>query len=87
MALDREKGDNYRLNFTATDHGDTPLTSQHYFSLQIIIDDINDNTPLFNHSKYTTHYNFDADESLSVGSVIGILTISDADVGQNAVSE
>ena len=87
MALDREDGDNYTLNFTASDHGNPKLTSRRHFSLEIIIDDVNDNTPLFNNTPHTSHYNFDADESLPVGSVVGVLTISDADIGENAVIE
>ena len=62
--LDREVESEYMLVVTATDSGDPPLYDQ--TNIRIIVDDVNDNTPVFTVDKYSGSIREDA----SVGSTV-----------------
>ena len=51
--LDRETRDRYDVTLTAFDGGNPPLNGS--TSVHIVIDDVNDNAPVFERTVYTTH--------------------------------
>ncbi|KAG5892983.1 hypothetical protein JTB14_031834 [Gonioctena quinquepunctata] len=65
------------VEVTATDGGDQPLSSKH--SLMITIEDVNDHTPVFDHTSYETSLL----ESTPVNERFFALAASDADLGAN----
>ncbi|XP_059157764.1 protocadherin-9-like [Physella acuta] len=76
--LDREVKDRYMLYIIAKDSG-TPQRSGNVTVL-INVTDINDNVPSFSENVYE----FSVSEEARVGSVVGTVTATDADLGDNA---
>jgi Cadherin domain len=72
-----EPGSTISLEVTASDSGETSLTSRH--SLLITIEDVNDHTPVFDHTSYETSIL----ESAPVNDRFFALAASDADLGAN----
>ncbi|NWS78157.1 PCD16 protein, partial [Crotophaga sulcirostris] len=75
--LDRENRSSYSLLLEAYDGGSPPRSSQ--MTLDVSIQDINDNAPTFNQSRYHTLIS----ENLKPGSSILQVFASDADEGDN----
>ncbi|KAH8260153.1 hypothetical protein KR026_003918, partial [Drosophila bipectinata] len=76
--LDRETRDRYQLTVLATDNG-TP-TAHAKARVVIRVLDANDNDPKFLRSKYE----FRIEENLRRGSVVGVVSATDLDLGENA---
>ncbi|KAM6946229.1 LOW QUALITY PROTEIN: protocadherin-16 [Aplochiton taeniatus] len=77
--LDREKRYSYTLSLEAFDGGSPKRTGQ--MTLDITVQDINDNAPIFNQSRYHTIIS----ENLQPGSSILQVFASDADEGDNGL--
>ncbi|KAM3616499.1 uncharacterized protein V6R79_018992 [Siganus canaliculatus] len=77
--LDREKRSSYTLSLEAFDGGSPKRTDQ--MTLDIIVQDINDNAPVFNQSRYHAIIS----ENLQPGSNILQVFASDADEGDNGL--
>uniref|UniRef100_A0A669QF51 Protocadherin-16 n=1 Tax=Phasianus colchicus TaxID=9054 RepID=A0A669QF51_PHACC len=75
--LDRENRSSYSLVLEAYDGGSPPRSSQ--MTLDVSVQDINDNAPTFNQSRYHTLIS----ENLKPGSSILQVFASDADEGDN----
>uniref|UniRef100_A0ABM0N157 Protocadherin Fat 4-like n=1 Tax=Saccoglossus kowalevskii TaxID=10224 RepID=A0ABM0N157_SACKO len=76
--LDREITDQYILEITATDGGDTPLTGT--VTLSITVEDVNDNTPIFSQDIYTTSIL----ENINIGTSVFTVIATDIDSGANS---
>ncbi|XP_060109627.1 protocadherin beta-16-like isoform X11 [Heteronotia binoei] len=76
--LDREKVPEYNITVTATDRGSPRLTSRR--TIRLVISDINDNSPVFEKSKYEMQVWENNIPGLLMGSVHAV----DLDVEQNA---
>ena len=76
--LDRETRDSYFLQISATDKGTPPKTG--YMNVNITIDDVNDNSPVFDPSTYNARVNETDPENTRVTQV----RAKDADIGVNA---
>ncbi|KAL4230920.1 Protocadherin-18 [Mactra antiquata] len=76
--LDRETQDSYSIVIVAEDGGEPKLTGT--LTVNINIDDTNDNPPVFEH----TLYNITINETIEVGAEIIQLKATDADVGINS---
>ncbi|CAH1187899.1 unnamed protein product [Phyllotreta striolata] len=72
-----EPGVVLHVQITATDGGEPPLSTKH--SLMITIEDVNDHTPVFDHTSYETSLL----ESTPVNERFFALAASDADLGVN----
>ncbi|KAM4590460.1 protocadherin-16-like isoform 1-T2 [Fundulus diaphanus] len=77
--LDREKRSTYTLSLEAFDGGSPKRTDQ--LTLDIIVQDINDNAPVFNQSRYHAIIS----ENLQPGSNILQVFATDADEGDNGL--
>ncbi|CAG09728.1 unnamed protein product [Tetraodon nigroviridis] len=77
--LDREKQDRYAFTVIAKDNGSTSLQSN--VTVKLIVQDLNDNSPAFTHPEY----NFYVPENLPLFGTVGLITVTDADSGENAV--
>uniref|UniRef100_A0A673NNU3 Protocadherin 11 n=2 Tax=Cyprinidae TaxID=7953 RepID=A0A673NNU3_9TELE len=77
--LDREKQEKYSFTVIARDNGSTPLQSN--VTVKLIVQDQNDNSPAFTHLEY----NFYVPENLPLYGTVGLITVTDADAGDNAV--
>uniref|UniRef100_A0A3B4WJL1 Cadherin domain-containing protein n=1 Tax=Seriola lalandi dorsalis TaxID=1841481 RepID=A0A3B4WJL1_SERLL len=77
--LDREKRSTYTLSLEAFDGGSPKRTDQ--MTLDIIVQDINDNAPVFNQSRYHAIIS----ENLQPGSNILQVFATDADEGDNGM--
>ncbi|XP_048032083.1 protocadherin-11 X-linked isoform X1 [Megalobrama amblycephala] len=77
--LDREKQEKYSFTVIARDNGSTPLQSN--VTVKLIVQDQNDNSPAFTHPEY----NFYVPENLPLYGTVGLITVTDADAGDNAV--
>lgn len=75
--LDRENRSSYALVLEAYDGGSPPRSTQ--MTLQVSVQDVNDNAPAFNQSRYHTLIS----ENLKPGSSILQVFASDADEGDN----
>ncbi|KAM9733774.1 protocadherin Fat 4 [Menidia menidia] len=75
QTLDKEKQSIYLITITAVDSGVPPLTGT--LTLQVIVNDVNDNYPQFPEEVYNTI----VAEDSPVGTVFAIITASDADEG------
>ncbi|XP_053574584.1 LOW QUALITY PROTEIN: protocadherin gamma-C5-like [Bombina bombina] len=75
--LDREEKNEYKLILTATDGGENPLTGS--CEVTVIVQDINDNAPVFNQSTYKISLL----ENLPLNTVIIKLNATDLDEGSN----
>jgi len=76
-ALDRELLDEYRLNVTVFDMGSPRRSSS--LLLQVDIDDVNDNAPVFDRTTYVVSVPEDAE----LGSVLTTVSAHDRDAGDN----
>ena len=76
--LDRDTTSSYSLTITVTD-GTNAINSQ----LDIVVEDVNDNSPVFSMDPYMLNVS----ESSSPGSVVGSITATDDDEGVNAQIE
>ncbi|XP_015275469.1 PREDICTED: protocadherin beta-16-like [Gekko japonicus] len=76
--LDREKVPEYNITITATDRGSPRLTTKR--TITVLISDINDNSPVFEKSKYEMQVWENNIPGLLMGSVRAV----DLDVEQNA---
>lgn len=72
-----EPGTNIHIELTATDGGTPPLSSKN--TLTITIADVNDHTPVFDHTSYETSL----PESTAVNARFFALGASDADLNEN----
>uniref|UniRef100_A0A8C5E6S0 Protocadherin-16 n=1 Tax=Gouania willdenowi TaxID=441366 RepID=A0A8C5E6S0_GOUWI len=79
--LDREKRSTYTLSLEAFDGGSPKRTDQ--ITLDITVQDINDNAPVFNQSRYHAIIS----ENLQPGSSILQVFATDADEGDNGIIE
>ncbi|XP_023650766.1 protocadherin-11 X-linked isoform X1 [Paramormyrops kingsleyae] len=77
--LDREKQDKYSFTVVVRDSGLPPL--QNNVTVKVIVQDVNDNSPAFTHPEY----NFYVPENLPLHGTVGLITVTDADAGDNAV--
>ena len=76
--LDRERIGRYNLTVEATDKGSPVRSSTAY--LIIVINDINDHSPVFQHESYDAQLS----ELVPVGSFVSAITATDSDTGVNA---
>lgn len=72
-----EPGYVMNIEVTATDNGNPSLSTKH--SISAIIDDVNDHTPVFDHTSYETSLL----ESTRVNTRFFAISASDADLGDN----
>ncbi|CAH2314825.1 protocadherin-11 X-linked isoform X1 [Pelobates cultripes] len=77
--LDREKQDRYSFTVIAKDNGSPSLQANTTVTLSVL--DQNDNSPSFTHNEY----NFYVPENLPMYGTVGLITVTDADSGENAV--
>lgn len=75
--LDHEKSSEYFLTIQAQDGGDPPLSN--HATVNITVQDVNDNLPMFSQISYTALIN----EGASVGDNVLTLTANDLDQGEN----
>ncbi|CAL8269031.1 unnamed protein product [Boreogadus saida] len=76
--LDRELRDRYNLVLVAKDRAVEPLSAS--VNVSIILDDVNDNRPLFNSTNYVFHF----EEEQPRGSLAGRVCAQDKDFGPNS---
>uniref|UniRef100_A0A8C7IX35 Protocadherin Fat 4 n=1 Tax=Oncorhynchus kisutch TaxID=8019 RepID=A0A8C7IX35_ONCKI len=76
--LDREVQDRYNLVLVATDRAVEPLSAS--VNVSVILDDVNDNRPLFNSTNYVFHF----EEEQKRGSLVGRVFAVDKDFGPNS---
>ncbi|XP_053547992.1 protocadherin-11 X-linked-like [Bombina bombina] len=76
--LDREKQDRYTFAVIAKDNGNPSLQTNTTVTLSVL--DQNDNSPSFTHNEY----NFYVPENLPMYGTVGLITVTDADLGENA---
>ncbi|XP_071485696.1 cadherin EGF LAG seven-pass G-type receptor 2-like [Diadema antillarum] len=76
LQLDRETVSHYTLTVTASDHGDIPQQSRAI--IQIFIQDINDNPPVF----ASSHYEGEIEENSLISSSFMTITALDVDAGK-----
>ncbi|XP_072174166.1 cadherin EGF LAG seven-pass G-type receptor 2-like [Diadema setosum] len=79
LQLDRETVSHYVFTVTASDHGTTSIHQQSMAIVQISIEDINDNPPIFP----TSHYEGEIEENCPLYSSLLTITALDADAGSN----
>ncbi|KAM4834271.1 protocadherin Fat 4 [Thomomys bottae] len=75
--LDRELQDRYVLLVVASDRAIEPLTAT--VNVTVILEDVNDNRPLFNSTNYTFYF----EEEQPAGSFVGKVNAVDKDFGPN----
>nr|XP_056722701.1 protocadherin beta-16-like [Euleptes europaea] len=78
QSLDREKASEYNITITATDRGSPRLTSTRIINVQI--SDVNDNSPVFEKSRYEMQIR----ENNIPGLLLGLVHANDLDTDQNA---
>ncbi|XP_051276283.1 LOW QUALITY PROTEIN: protocadherin Fat 4 [Dicentrarchus labrax] len=76
--LDREIQDRYNLVVVAKDRAVEPLSAA--VNVSVILDDVNDNRPLFNSTNYVFHF----EEEQKRGSLVGRVFAEDKDFGPNS---
>ena len=79
VALDRETVQNYSVVILASDRGMPPLSATQ--TLTVMIEDINDNTPIFNPKTYDNT----VAEDTEVGTTLLQVTATDLDTGLNGI--
>lgn len=75
--FDREEQERFIFTVTARDNGTPPLQSQAAVIVTVL--DENDNSPKFTHN----HFQFFVSENLPKYSTVGVITVTDADAGDN----
>ncbi|XP_011502737.1 PREDICTED: protein dachsous [Ceratosolen solmsi marchali] len=75
--LDREIQENYQLMVDALDGGSPPLHSQ--LRVNVTIQDVNDNPPIFEKSRYATSI----PENTTIGTAVLTIHATDVDTGDN----
>ncbi|XP_070537213.1 protocadherin Fat 4-like [Ptychodera flava] len=82
--LDREIKDLFELKISASDNGTPRLSSS--VQLQVIVDDVNDNSPVFSMSTYrsTMLLPRSPTSAIPAGSLVTVLAARDDDIGENA---
>ncbi|KAL9867778.1 LOW QUALITY PROTEIN: protocadherin-9 [Geothlypis trichas] len=75
--FDREEQERFIFTVTARDNGTPPLQSQAAVIVTVL--DENDNSPKFTHN----HFQFFVSENLPKYSTVGVITVTDADAGEN----
>uniref|UniRef100_A0A8C2J351 Protocadherin 9 n=1 Tax=Cyprinus carpio TaxID=7962 RepID=A0A8C2J351_CYPCA len=78
--FDREEQERFLFTVTARDNGTRALQSQAAVIVTIL--DENDNSPTFTHN----HFQFFVSENLPKYSTVGVITVTDADAGENAMA-
>uniref|UniRef100_A0A8C6NJE5 Protocadherin Fat 4 n=1 Tax=Nothobranchius furzeri TaxID=105023 RepID=A0A8C6NJE5_NOTFU len=78
VELDREIQDRYNLVVVAKDRAVEPLSAT--VNVSVILDDVNDNRPLFNSTSYVFHF----EEEQKRGSLVGQVFAEDKDFGPNS---
>jgi len=81
MSLDRESVAMYRLAVVAHDLGVPRLTSSSVINVEVL--DVNDNDPQIAVSTLTADSQCHVSESADVGTFVALVSVSDADVGDN----
>ncbi|XP_061109179.1 protocadherin Fat 4 isoform X2 [Conger conger] len=76
--LDREVQERYHLLLVATDRAVEPLSAT--VNITVILEDVNDNRPLFNSTNYVFHF----EEEQERGSPVGRVFAEDRDFGPNS---
>lgn len=76
--LDREVQDRYSLLVVAKDRAVEPLSAS--VNVTVLLDDVNDNRPLFNSTNYVFHF----EEEKERGSLVGQVFAEDKDFGPNS---
>uniref|UniRef100_A0A674P605 Protocadherin Fat 4 n=1 Tax=Takifugu rubripes TaxID=31033 RepID=A0A674P605_TAKRU len=76
--LDREIQDRYNLVLVAKDRAVEPLSAS--VNVSVLLDDVNDNRPLFNSTNYVFHFA----EEQKRGSLVGRVFAEDKDFGPNS---
>ncbi|NXK81334.1 CELR3 protein, partial [Amazona guildingii] len=79
MELDREKQGFYNLTVIASDQGQPPLSTA--LNLMVVVDDVNDNPPVFSSSRYETS----VPEDEVLGKALLTVYATDLDAGANAL--
>ncbi|ROT61843.1 hypothetical protein C7M84_020350 [Penaeus vannamei] len=77
-ALDRERATQYRLNVTASDHGQPPRSAMQV--IEVFIEDVNDNPPKFSQPVYKANVS----EGAPPGTSVIRVTATDRDYGTNS---
>ena len=77
--LDRESRDRYELTVQASDNGTPPAHARTRVVVSVL--DANDNDPRFLRS---SAYEFSIEENLRRGSLVGVVSATDADLNENA---
>lgn len=75
--LDREYRSWYELTIVALDGGSPPLSSR--LHVNVTVQDVNDNPPIFNQTRYTAR----VPENATVSSPVLAVNATDADIGEN----
>ena len=76
-SLDREQVASYEMNIVVTDKGTPPLSANREF--RIIIQDVNDNTPMFEMSQYEAV----VEETAEIGNSVLKVSATDIDLNEN----
>ncbi|XP_064422701.1 protocadherin-11 X-linked isoform X4 [Latimeria chalumnae] len=76
--LDRETNASYTFTVLARDNGSPSLQSNATVTVSVL--DQNDNSPAFTHNEY----NFFIHENLPMYGTVGLITVTDKDIGDNA---
>ncbi|KAH0552709.1 hypothetical protein KQX54_014282 [Cotesia glomerata] len=79
--LDREARSSYQLIIEALDGGSPPLRSR--LKVNVIVQDVNDNPPIFNQTRYTAS----VPENATVGTPVLQVNATDLDIGSNGMIE
>lgn len=80
--LDRENRSSYMLQVMASDQGSPPLGST--CRVDILVNDVNDNPPIFTQPRDGTRAIVSIDENAAVGMLVYTVKAKDADSGANA---
>ncbi|OON22203.1 hypothetical protein X801_01895 [Opisthorchis viverrini] len=82
-SLDRETTpEGYRFKVTATDHG-SPKRLSATTDVRVILDDLNDCTPVFTHNQYNFTIIEDYAQNFTGERIVGTVKATDCDIGEN----
>ncbi|XP_077987551.1 uncharacterized protein LOC144442158 [Glandiceps talaboti] len=82
-ALDRETMDSYTFDVIAKDGGLTPRSS--VTTVRVIVNDINDNSPVFTRDVYSSTLLLPLTSQLLNGTIVTVVLATDEDIGTNAM--